>query len=707
MLAACSQSRSEHTQANAESGGAPNGQPVAFILTPTAVASPTPTSTPSPTATPNPTPTATPFGQTATPTPTPTLSPTPTPTPTPTPIGDGTDGTNDAAVDDRFEDDEFVDDFDDNFLTGDAARTRLDEIVASALQKPTLAASIYGSHYVGAVNRTYVLDTSWDREQASGMGGLHLIEEGLGRDRDVEVELVDPGDGVTMWSIDDVDERSRDEPTWTGTSARVPIAGLPSTGLDPASMLIELSAMMTNLSVENWDGYEQIYADAPAAEAAALFLPPLLRRDLARYETTDADTAWIWLEVDPATDQIQFALVDLSSYFASAAAALNSDRFGEYWVDLDLWTDDDGGVAFADPCRDLERVEAPDGSVRCAPVALVDGIVIVARGNWEAGYPHAQIVAELLDELGLRVTGPEGLEFAPDTAFELLADAAVDVYPNSWFPLHDGWLELPQSDGTPVGDEIHRFDGTLIPNGGAQGFLVTRAWALEAGFTTLDEIASNPTLVAAVDHDGDGLGEIYGCAEEWTCRSVIDSMVAFAGWDTLEQISGDYDSTWASFQEAAEVGAPAIAYVWGPTAQLASANIGVDTMWISVEDASVLDDSNPLGIEGGEAFSQRVGDIIGANGFDASQCLIGPDGCQLGWARSAIEVVANEEWVVANPQAAALLEAIEFDVVEMSELGRELSLSDGSQDAVERIASGWIEANRDRVDSWLAAARDG
>lgn len=106
-------------------------------------------------------------------------------------------------------------------------------------------------------------------------------------------------------------------------------------------------------------------------------------------------------------------------------------------------------------------------------------------------------------------------------------------------------------------------------------------------------------LPRALDRDGNGKGEFYGCPEDWTCDGIMQSQISFAGWDKLEQTQAGYDAMFAEFLDLALAGEPAVMYTWTPTSYLAQAVPGEVTMWLSMEEASVLDDSNPLGKEGG------------------------------------------------------------------------------------------------------------
>ena len=338
------------------------------------------------------------------------------------------------------------------------------------------------------------------------------------------------------------------------------------------------------------------------------------------------------------------------------------------------------------------------------------GTAVMGRANWSSGYVQAAILRDLLVEAGYEVSEPADAEFAPDLGYQAMAsggaDGGIDFWANSWYPGHLSWWEGELPDGSQVGDNLTRIEGSLMQGGGLQGMLVTKSWADENGVTTLDQINDDEALWSQLDSDGNGKGEFFGCPEDWTCDDIMTAQIAFAGWDNLEQTQAGYDAMFAEFLTKAQAGEPAIIYTWTPTSYLAQAIPGETTMWLSVENDSVLDDSNPTGQDGGEAYCQRCGDdgTIGYQGLGADTCLQGPDGCQVGWEAADIEITANADWLAANPVAAEMFNQFKPPLIDLAIAGIALDASDGSTDAVNEIAAGWIADNRDLADEWVAAA---
>lgn len=325
--------------------------------------------------------------------------------------------------------------------------------------------------------------------------------------------------------------------------------------------------------------------------------------------------------------------------------------------------------------------------------------VTMAKADWSTEDPNAYVAHLLLAELGYDVSDPKDLELGPANAYIAMAQGDADFWINSWYPGHNSWLANELPDGSLVGDHVSPL-GEMMMAGGLQGYLITKSFAEEYGITSLDDFNSNADAIAAYDADdpdpGNGIADIYGCSESWTCDDIIQSQIAFSGWENIKQTIAGYDAMFAEAATKADAGEPAIVYTWTPSAYITQLRPGDNVLWLEVND--VIDDSNPLGAEGGEGYDQRPGTAS----IGADQCPGSEDGvCQLGWVAADIQVSANNDWLEANPAAAKLLELFKMSVIDVSLMNVEMA--EGT--AVLDLAQGWIEDNRAQVDEWLEVAR--
>jgi len=324
--------------------------------------------------------------------------------------------------------------------------------------------------------------------------------------------------------------------------------------------------------------------------------------------------------------------------------------------------------------------------------------VTMAKADWSTEDPNAYTVKMILEEMGYTVSDPKDTELGPANAFLAMAQGDADFWINSWMPGHQSWLDNELPDGSLVGDHV-TVVGEMMMAGGLQGYLITKSFAEEYGITSLDDLNNNPDAIAAYDAQdpvpGNGIADIYGCQESYTCDDIIQAQIAFSGWENIQQTIAGYDAMFAEAAVKADAGEPAIIYTWTPSSYITQMRPGDNALWLTVDE--VIDDSNPLGAEGGESYDQRPG----VASIDTDKCP-GSDGgvCQMGWIAADIRAAANNEFLAANPAVEKLLELFQMDVVEVSIMNVEMS--DGAD--VEDLAAQWIEDNRDLVDSWIAEA---
>jgi len=388
-------------------------------------------------------------------------------------------------------------------------------------------------------------------------------------------------------------------------------------------------------------------------------------------------------------------LIAILAMFGLVAAACGSDSDGGSETAAEDTAAEDSGDAAA---------EDTGGDAAAAGALPGEGVsVTMARADWSTGYFQAAVYQQLLQELGYDVSDPSELELGPSLFYLSLAEGDVDFWVNSWYPGHTSWWEPELPDGTIVGDHISVVGEEMIA-GGLQGFLITKSFAEEFGVTTMDELNSNPDALAAFDAadpvPGNGIADIYGCQESWTCDNIILNQIAFSGWDNIQETIAGYDAMVAEAIDKANSDIPMVIYTWTPSAYITNLIPGENVVWLGVDE--VLDDSNPTGQEGGESHSQ----LPGTAAIGPEQCPSAADAgtCQLGWIAADIQVTANNEFLAANPAAASLLEQVQLSVIDVSLANVEQDAGANTNEDIQANAAEWISNNRDVVDTWLSTA---
>ena len=319
---------------------------------------------------------------------------------------------------------------------------------------------------------------------------------------------------------------------------------------------------------------------------------------------------------------------------------------------------------------------------------------------WCTGSAPAEIYTALLRELGYTVSESADMELGPQNAFMAMASGDMDFWANSWMPGHQSWLNGEMTDGSLVGDHVTVVGEEMVA-GGLQGMLITKGFAEEYQVWTLEDLDNNADAIAAYDatdaNPGNGMVDIMGCPEDWTCDNIINSQLAGGGYKNLVQVKAGYDAMWAQAVDMVNEGLPVVAYTWTPSAYITQIRPGDNAYWIGMD--YVLDDSNPMGQDGGEAWDQRPGTAA----ISAEMCpaRTADDLCPIGWVAADIKAAANNDFMSANPAAAQLLTDIKLSVMDVSVA----NVAQGEGADPKDLAADWIAGNRSTVDGWLDAAR--
>jgi len=266
----------------------------------------------------------------------------------------------------------------------------------------------------------------------------------------------------------------------------------------------------------------------------------------------------------------------------------------------------------------------------------------------------------------------------------------LDLWPHALTPLHDPLLDNPTSEGT-VGERVSLV-GQQAPAGAMEGVLVGRSWVEATGVRYLDDIASDPSLSAQFDVDGDGTGDVFGCRGGTTCNALIDRLISSNGWN-LNQLTQSVEGDTMLDEAVGRIdrGEPTLIFGWNPSEVVAVLEPGVDVVWLSVRNPNA-DWSNTANVS-------------------ADACPGQP--CNTGFTASDVRVLANDVFLEANPVAARLIEVVEISSVDVAREEQFLQVSEDGSDVarveteIDRIASEWIARNRPLVETWLAGARTG
>ncbi|MYB88210.1 MAG: glycine betaine/L-proline ABC transporter substrate-binding protein ProX [Acidimicrobiaceae bacterium] len=304
-------------------------------------------------------------------------------------------------------------------------------------------------------------------------------------------------------------------------------------------------------------------------------------------------------------------------------------------------------------------------------------VVRMARPTWDTGWFQAEVYGLLLERLGYRVEGP--VTMSNPEFYAAVAAGKVDLWASGWFPLHDSYIE---------GVDSVEVVGTQVDDGALQGYFIDAATAEAYGITNLGDLA-DPAVAGLFDHDGDGLADLVGCEVGWSCAATIDHhLSAYGLTGTVEHVQGAYSPLITETLSRHRAGQPVLYYTWTPNWTVGVMVPGRDAVWLEVPFPSLPAD---------QASALERTAIAGIDG-----CANDP--CQTGWPPNDIRVVANSDFLDANPSVQRLLDQVVIPLEDISAQNVRMVQLGGDPQDIRRHAEEWIDANLAAVSRWIETA---
>jgi glycine betaine/proline transport system substrate-binding protein len=282
------------------------------------------------------------------------------------------------------------------------------------------------------------------------------------------------------------------------------------------------------------------------------------------------------------------------------------------------------------------------------------------------------LVMKALERLGYTVKPIKEIEYA--TGHVAIANGDATFLADHWDPLH---IDFYTKAG---GDEKLYREGVYSP-GALQGYLIDKKTAEKYQITNVGQL-KDPEIAKLFDANGDGKADLTGCTPGWGCERVIEHHLdAYGLRDTITHNQGSYSAIIADTIARHKQDEPIFYYTWTPYWVSGVLVPGKDVIWLQVP------------------FSSLPGERK-----DVDTTL--PDGSNYGFQANDQRIVANREFAEANPAAAKLFAIMRVSSNDIS--AQNLRMRDGEASAadIERHADGWIAANQEKFDSWIAEAME-
>ena len=256
-----------------------------------------------------------------------------------------------------------------------------------------------------------------------------------------------------------------------------------------------------------------------------------------------------------------------------------------------------------------------------------------------------------------------------------VSNGELDFYSAHWEKLHNKFFI---ENG---GEEKFERVGIAIANT-LQGYQIDKTTADKYKITSLEQF-KNPQIAQLFDSDGDGKANLTGCNPGWGCELVIEHHLDVYGLrDTVEHDQGNYDALMANVVARKQQGEAIFHYAYTPSWVPIVLEPGKDVIWLEVPFTS-------LPKEQGAVSEQDT--VV--------------DGKNLGFAVDRVRVVANKQFLIANPAAKHLFELISIPIEDVN--AQQKLVQDGEKQPkdLRRHAEEWVKKNQEQFDSWLEEAR--
>ncbi|MEE4314901.1 MAG: glycine betaine/L-proline ABC transporter substrate-binding protein ProX [Desulfofustis sp.] len=303
-----------------------------------------------------------------------------------------------------------------------------------------------------------------------------------------------------------------------------------------------------------------------------------------------------------------------------------------------------------------------------------------ARATWNTGFFQEALIRRAMETLGYKVNKPKDL--ANPIFYKSVTLGDVDYWANGWFPMHNA--QLPKDF-----DEKAEKVGYVVKAGGLGGYLVSKRDVDKFGITSLDDFKRDD-VKKAFDSNGDGKADLTACPPGWGCEGVIDHHLNVYGLtDHINPSKASYEAGMASALGNYKDGKPVFFYTWTPNWTVYKLKPGEDVMWINVPEII------PTDAQKGAEDRMTLSGIAGAVS----------DPVKLGFVASDIQVVANKEFLAANPAAKRFFELFTLPLADINAQNARMNEGEKSDKDIERHADEWIANNQDTWNGWLEEAR--
>ena len=297
-----------------------------------------------------------------------------------------------------------------------------------------------------------------------------------------------------------------------------------------------------------------------------------------------------------------------------------------------------------------------------------------AHSNWIEERFQTEIVNIGLEKLGYQVAKPQEIDYP--AIYLAVANGELDYTTINYEKTHITILE--NINGVEKLEQI----GVLIPDG-IQGYQINKKAADEYQITSIEQF-KDPEIAKLFDSDGDGKANLVGCNPGWGCELIIEHhLEAYGLQDTVEHDKGQYIALIADTITRYEQGKNVLYYAYNPHWIATVLKVDEDVTWLEVPFTSLPKEQ--------EKITEKDTSVDGKN---------------LGFPLDRQRIVANKEFLAANPAAKRWFELVTISAEDMNAESLRIKEGEDSAKDIRNHAEEWVEKNQELFDGWLEEARE-
>lgn len=285
--------------------------------------------------------------------------------------------------------------------------------------------------------------------------------------------------------------------------------------------------------------------------------------------------------------------------------------------------------------------------------------------NWAAAQVITDIMSKVLtEELGVTVNLVPGTN---PVIFEAMDTGDLDVHPDVWLPNQKNLVQTYVEERGSVMLSNN-------PYGGGRALCVTKQTVEKTGIKDIYDL-TDPDIARQFDTNGDGKGEIWVGAAGWASTTIEKvRMHSYGIAETFELLEMDEEAGMARIRAAQVSGEPFATNCVRPNAMYMIADL------VPLEEPAY-----------DEAKWQMISPTEDPDWLTKSNV-------EVGWPAINVHVAYAKRLESEHPDAAAIFSRMGFETEMIDEFIFQVMEQKQEPQAV---ADAWLEANQDRVRTWL------